>query len=276
MRLLVVDAEEVICHACGRIFSRQGFVVEKNTDACEALKWATERTYAAVLLDIKMPKMNGIQFLEKLREHNPEVPVLIMTGYPSIPDAAAAIRLGASDYITKPFTPEEITQAVQRMLGLRRPAETEETRPMAPLPADTEAVAPEGEDFLFLDEAWLRLEKDGSACVGAVLPRLQGAMIESVRVPKIGEVVYQGLPLAGVSVVGKPAIPVLAPVSGVIAAVNERVTADPSLLSSDPCGEGWIACICTTRYESEAANCRPRRLVLVNSDAVTAEKQAEN
>ncbi len=116
-KLLVVDDEEVICQACRRIFSRQGFQVEVNTDACNGLNCALHDDYAAILLDIKMPKIDGIQFLERLRETKPDQPVLIMTGYPSIPNATAAMRLGASDYITKPFRPDEITRAVQRIVG---------------------------------------------------------------------------------------------------------------------------------------------------------------
>ena len=89
-KLLVVDDEEVICLACRRIFSRQGFQVDVNTDACEGLNCALRDDYAAILLDIKMPKIDGIQFLERLRETKPDQPVLIMTGYPSIPNASAA------------------------------------------------------------------------------------------------------------------------------------------------------------------------------------------
>ena len=73
-KLLVVDDEEVICQACRRIFSRQGFQVEVNTDACEGLNCALHGEYAAILLDIKMPKIDGIQFLERLRETKPDQP----------------------------------------------------------------------------------------------------------------------------------------------------------------------------------------------------------
>ncbi len=124
--LLVVNDEEVVCQACRRIFSRQGFQVETNTDARQGLSWATEKDYTIILLDIKMPNIDGIQFLEQLRPKKPDVPVLMITGYPSIPNAAAAMRLGACDYVTKPFTLEEITWAVQRVLATRRwPGEEE-------------------------------------------------------------------------------------------------------------------------------------------------------
>ena len=115
--LLVVDDEQVVCEACRRIFTQQGFQVEVNTNARQGLSWATEKDYEIILLDIKMPNMDGIQFLEAVRDKKPDVPVLIITGYPSIPNAAAAMRLGACDYVSKPFTCEEITSAVQRGLA---------------------------------------------------------------------------------------------------------------------------------------------------------------
>jgi DNA-binding response OmpR family regulator/glycine cleavage system H lipoate-binding protein len=271
-RLLVVDDEEVICQACRRIFSRQGFQVEVNTDACEGLNCALRDDYAAILLDIKMPKIDGIQFLERLRETKPDQPVLIMTGYPSIPNASAAIRLGASDYVTKPFTPEEITRSVQRIVGERRSKQAE-----APTPADgqLDPQGPRSEEVLFLDESWFRLELDDSACVGAVLPGLRGETLKAARLPRIGQVVYQGLPLAALTVAGKPMVVIRSPVSGVVAGVNDALADEPALVAADPCGQGWIACLCTTRFEEEVKSCKSRHVLLVNADPCSADAQRQ-
>jgi len=270
-RLLVVDDEPVICHACQRVFSRQGFSVEESLNAREGLSRAIEGDYSAILLDIKMPEMDGIQFLEELRKEKPDVPVMIMTGYPSIPNAAAAVRLGASDYITKPFTPEEITQSVRRMLASR--GTNGEAHPAA-APA-AESPASRAADHLFFNESWLRLEVDGSACVGAVLPRSQAATTRAVRLPQVGETVYQGLPLAGLAMEDGAVVVVPSPVSGVVVSVNELLNEDPSVLFSDPCGEGFIACICTTRIEEETGKCEPRRVMLLNADQPAARDQCE-
>jgi DNA-binding response OmpR family regulator len=269
-RLLVVDDENVICQACRRIFFRQGFQVEVSTDAVAGLQLAKQGDFAVILLDIKMPKMDGIQFLESLRGVKPDQPVLIITGYPSVPNAAAAIRLGASDYVTKPFTPEEITRSVQRVLGSRKQVQAPEQVPAA----GAESPPAPAAQTLFLDEAWFRLEADGSACIGAVLPGLRGAKVQGVRLPRIGEVVYQGLPVAAVLVEDKPPVIVRSPVSGVVAGVNEGLSKAPASVVSDPCGEGWIACVCTTRFEEEASHCKPRRVILVNASPQSAEQQS--
>jgi CheY-like chemotaxis protein/glycine cleavage system H lipoate-binding protein len=263
-KLLVVDDEPVICQACQRVFSRQGFQVEETTNPREGLSRATEGDYSAVLLDIKMPEMDGIQFLEELRKKRPDLPVMIMTGYPSIPNAAASVRLGASDYITKPFTPEGITQTVRRVLA---------GTPTQVLEAPAETPEPQEAERRFLNEAWLQLEADGTASVGAVLPHSQALAARAVQLPPVGEAVYQGLPLAGLTMTDGSLVIVPSPVSGVVVSVNESLNRDPSVLLNDPCGEGWIACICTTRLEEEIDNCKPRHVILLSADGSAAREQ---
>ncbi|MFZ5831750.1 MAG: response regulator [Planctomycetota bacterium] len=266
-RLLVVDDEQVICQACRRVFTRQGFTVEECSCAEEGLRWARERDYAAILLDIKMPTMDGLEFLAELRKSKPDVPVILMTGYPSIPNAASAVRLGASDYVTKPFTPEEITQAVQRMLS---PASLlKQTQGASPdwVPANAEVR--------FLDEAWCRLGTDGAARVGVMLTCGCDENLQTIRLPGIGEVVYRGLPLASVTIEGKPERAIASPLSGVVVAVNEELKKSTTVLTSDPCGAGWVAAIAPTRLEDDAARTTLRTVLLLNADQASAESQGK-
>lgn len=264
--LLVVDDEEAICEGCRRIFSRQGFEVRKCNDANQGLSMATQDEYAAILLDVKMPGMDGLQFLESLRKTKPSVPVVLMTGYPSIPNAASAVRLGASDYVTKPFTPEEISQAVHRLLhATSSPA------------AVTNAVEAPASDatFHFYREAWYQTNNEGVARVGALVARPGVAKVESLRLPRIGEVVHQGLPLASVAIAGQPPRLLPSPVSGVVVAVNDALSKNPAMLLSDPCGQGWIACVCPTRLEEESVKCPPHRVLLLSQDVEGSTEQAE-
>ena len=264
--LLVVDDEEAICEGCNRIFSRQGFEVRKCNDANQGLNLAMHGDYAAILLDVKMPEMDGLQFLEALRKTKPTVPVVLMTGYPSIPNAASAVRLGASDYVTKPFTPEEISQAVHRLLHAA----------LNPDAATSAAEAPAADaTFHFYREAWYQLNSEGVARIGALaVPRSDGVKIKSLRLPRIGEVVYQGLPLAAVTVAGQPPRLTPSPLSGVVVAVNDSLAGDPAALLSDPCGQGWIACVSPTRLEEEFQKCPPRRVLLLSQDAQASAEQA--
>jgi CheY-like chemotaxis protein/glycine cleavage system H lipoate-binding protein len=262
-----VDDEDAICEGCSRIFSRQGFEVEKCSDACRGLDLATRTDYSAILLDMKMPGMDGIHFLEMLRKQKPSVPVVLMTGYPSIPNAASAIRLGVSDYVTKPFTPEEISQAVHRLIN-RSPSKT------ATLSGSTRTSAAD-EDFRFYRQAWCQTAGDGPVRIGAMIVRPGAAEVESVFLPRIGEVVYQGLPLAAVKIAGQPQCTIPSPVSGVVIELNESLATNPADLLADPCGKGWIACVSPTRLEEEAKCFTSHRVVLLCRDQNSSQSYAE-
>jgi DNA-binding response OmpR family regulator len=265
LKLLVVDDEEVICEGCRRVFSRQGFEVEKCSDACQGLSLAEQNDYSAILLDIKMPNMDGIQFLESLRKSKPQVPVVLMTGYPSIPNAASAIRLGASDYVTKPFTPEEIAQAVHRLLHSGKTPGQDDIAVEPPAPV---------EGLRYWHETWFHVAAEGAAKVGAVLVRPGANKVEEICLPRIGEVVYQGLPLAAVTIGGQKRI-IPSPLSGVVVAVNDSLASDPSAILTSPCGKGWIASISPTRLDEESQKCHTRRAVLISPKAPVAKTQAD-
>jgi FixJ family two-component response regulator/glycine cleavage system H lipoate-binding protein len=268
-KLLVVDDETSICQACRRVFTRQGFDVDESCDPHAGLALAEKNDYAAVLLDIKMPTMDGIEFLEALRTKKPTMPVIFMTGYPSVPTATSAVRLGASGYIMKPFTPEEITQAVQKFVPRGDKTDAAKT-PQADTwtPADNSAVR-------FWNEAWYQQGKDESVRTGVALTRNLQNGIKCIRLPKIGEVVFQGLPMAAIETADKKTIIVPAPLSGVVVAVNESLASDLSPLVHEPCTGGWIAGICPTRLEEESAACKSRNVILLNADANSARQQSE-
>ncbi|UCF33912.1 MAG: response regulator [Phycisphaerales bacterium] len=270
--ILVVDDEEVICQACRRILSPHGFQVDGCTDPFDGLCWAAEKDYAAILLDIKMAGLTGVQLLEQLRNAKPDVPVILITGYPNVRDAAMAIRLGAADYITKPFTPEEIVQAVQcalQRVGQQRDRSAIEARGPA------EAWTPVTDEFRFWNESWLQVGNDRSVRVGAVLTGSRGQELKAVELPRISEVVYQGLPLAGITPTDGPSFTIPAPVSGVVLSVNERLPRRPDLLSKEPLKAGWLATICPTRFEEEVDRCRVRNVLLVSSNREVADQQAD-
>jgi DNA-binding response OmpR family regulator/glycine cleavage system H lipoate-binding protein len=270
--ILVVDDEEVICQACRRILSPHGFQVDGCTDPFDGLCWAAEKDYAAILLDIKMAGLNGVQLLEQLRKAKPDVPVILITGYPNVQDAVRAIRLGVADYVTKPFTPEEIVQAVQ--CALQRVAQPRD-RSAIEARGPAEAWKPVTDEFRFWNESWLQVGNDRSVRVGAVLTGSRGQELKAVELPRISEVVYQGLPLAGITTIDGPSFTIPAPVSGVVLSVNERLARRPDLLTKDPLNAGWLATIRPTRFEEEVERCRVRNVLLVSSNREVADQQAE-
>ena len=231
--LLVVDDEQVYCDGCERIFSRQGFHVEGSNDAEEALGLAKQNNYAAIILDVKMPNMDGIRFLEHLRAMKPDTPVILMTGYPSIQNAASAIRLGASDYVTKPFTPEQITSAVRGLLH----TEADDSEPQTEHQTAEESPHTEPGDLAFLGRAWANLGDRAAVRVGGTVPRPDSTFSE-LRLPRVGDIVRQGLPLFAVCNNDGVITTVPAPVTGMVLEVNSALETNPELLWEHPCGTG--------------------------------------
>ena len=100
--ILIVDDEKAIRKTLGEILSYEGYKMDEAGDGEEALKRFKEKVYDVVLCDIKMPKMDGIEFLEKARESNPDVPIIMISGHGTIETAVEAVKKGAYDYISKP------------------------------------------------------------------------------------------------------------------------------------------------------------------------------
>ena len=270
-RLLVVDDEDAICRGCRRILTSEGYRVDTANDAHRGLSLAVANDYAAVLLDIRMPQMDGIEFLEKLRKSKREVPVIIITGYPSIATAASAMQLGAVDYVMKPFTPRAITRAVRRLLG---PQDSEQTSAPAPSPSMVQQWIPTTTEFRYWDEAWFQPVKGGAVRVGAMLPRTRGGTVEVVWPPRIGWIVHRGLPLAGATIADQSHFTVPSPITGEVVASNDLLFESPSLLWDEPCGSGWIACIRPTRFEEERRDCKVRHVVLASADTAGVSEHA--
>ncbi|MEM9063936.1 MAG: sigma-54 dependent transcriptional regulator [Planctomycetota bacterium] len=114
--VLVVDDKEMMRDSVGSTLRRAGFEVSAADGAEAALRIAADRRPDAVVTDLKMPGMTGIDLLEKLRQIDDELPVILMTAFGAIETAVQAIRLGAFDYITKPFEGDELVIAVKRAL----------------------------------------------------------------------------------------------------------------------------------------------------------------
>lgn len=119
IHLLVVDDEKIMRDSCSRVLEKEGYMVCVADCGEGAIEAFGRQSFDLVLLDLKMPGMKGIETLSRLKEMDPGVTILIMTGYPSIETAVKAIKLGAYDYLTKPFTPDALRIAINRALERR-------------------------------------------------------------------------------------------------------------------------------------------------------------
>lgn len=100
--ILIIDDEKAIRKTLSEILSYEGYKIDEAADGEEGFKKFSNTTYDVVLCDIKMPKMDGIEFLEKARMVNPDVPIVVISGHGNIETAVEAVKKGAFDYISKP------------------------------------------------------------------------------------------------------------------------------------------------------------------------------
>jgi DNA-binding NtrC family response regulator len=119
-RILIADDEEIVIRSCLRILDGDDFQVEAVQDGREALRKIEENLYDVMILDIMMPNMDGLEVLRRVKETHPNVDVIMITGLSQIDTAVQAMKLGAFDYISKPFEPDELKLVVQRALERRR------------------------------------------------------------------------------------------------------------------------------------------------------------
>ncbi|MFI5145418.1 MAG: response regulator, partial [Ignavibacteria bacterium] len=106
--VLVVDDEPIVCHSLRRILAKQSCLVEEAFDVDAAMQKMKLNKFDLIFLDLKMPKRNGMEVLESIKEQYPGIPVVMITGYASIETAVEATQKGAFNFIPKPFTPEEL------------------------------------------------------------------------------------------------------------------------------------------------------------------------
>jgi DNA-binding NtrC family response regulator len=115
-QILVVDDEAAVRSGIAQVLSRQNLVVTTAADATQALEHLAHQPFVIVLLDIKLPDMDGVEVLKTLRQDFPETEVIMITGYPTIQGAVECIKLGALDYLVKPFRIDELEAVVQKAL----------------------------------------------------------------------------------------------------------------------------------------------------------------
>jgi DNA-binding NtrC family response regulator len=118
-RILIVDDEEIVLRSCQRILGGGDLEIDIAREGFDALQMVNEKDYDVVVLDIMMPKMDGMEVLRRVKEARPDIQVIMITGLNEISTAVKAMKLGAFDYVPKPFEPDDLKNVVARALERR-------------------------------------------------------------------------------------------------------------------------------------------------------------
>lgn len=124
--ILVVDDEQIVLKSCERILLPEGYSVDIATSAKEALSLLDRNLYDLIITDIKMPEMDGIEFMRLVRAKNPDINIVVITGYPSQESIKEALSLRIIDYLPKPFSPTHLIEVTNNAIELKKKGITPE------------------------------------------------------------------------------------------------------------------------------------------------------
>ena len=119
IKILVIDDEAIVCRSCQRALAEDGYEVSTALTGAEALEKIENDCFDVALLDLKIPGSGGLGVLRSIRKMSPQTDVVVITGYPSVENAKESIRLGAFDYVTKPFVPQTLRRVVLQVLACK-------------------------------------------------------------------------------------------------------------------------------------------------------------
>jgi len=249
-KILVVDDELPVCKSIASALASEEYLVDTALSGEEALEMQTKKHYDAIIIDLMMPGISGLELLKNVKKNRPDILMIMITGYPSIRTAVESIKMGAFDYLPKPFTPNEIRSVVSRALTRKRVIQkkAEESRFLEDLPV------PEGL-YTIPENSWAKLEDDGSVVVGihhmllVTIPK-----ITTIEYPKLNETRYQGETCVRIIESNERIHKLWTPVTGKVTTINKRVQDDYSLLYKDPYVGGWLIQMTPTNLDSDLKN----------------------
>jgi DNA-binding NtrC family response regulator len=121
IRILVVDDDSAVLKTLKKVLNKKGYLVFDFDDPALALEHLAKEGVDLILTDLKMPQMDGIQFMVQALKSQPSAPVILITGFATIDTAVSAVKLGAFDYLRKPFEISKIYEVIARALESRNP-----------------------------------------------------------------------------------------------------------------------------------------------------------
>jgi CheY-like chemotaxis protein len=233
--VLVVDDEQIVCNSCKRILSQQGHNVQTALNGREALERVEEDKYDVLIADWKMPEIDGMEVLRIVKKNHPDIIPIMITGYPSVESAVKAMRLGISNYLPKPLTPDALTQALKKALKERKTGVN---------------------NLLYYQKyIWARLLEDGTIRIG----------VNNLFREWVGDLLYvvlrfdeteidQGRLCFRILASDKSVHKLYAPIRGRILRINYEINFNTDLINKDPFGKGWIVQLEPSNLQEDLKN----------------------
>lgn len=269
-RILAVDDEAIVLDSIRRILVVAGYSVDTVESGPEALGLVRKNNYDFVFTDFKMPDMDGVEVTKAVKHLRPDVDVIMVTGYASVESAVETMKHGAMDYIQKPFTEDELTNLVNRLVIRRQARLEKETAPSINLVTPSvgesssrhEINVPAGV-FVANSHSWVGIHMNGLVRVGIDdFTQKTIGRIDAVELPEQGSTVRRGETLFTLRH-GNRRLAVPSPLSARVTGLNEALLDRPELIKLKPYELGWV---CTMEPADLTSDLRELR---IGADAVS-------
>lgn len=262
-RILAVDDESIVLDSLRKMLVLGGYSVDTVESGAEALGLVRKRDYDFVFTDLKMPGMDGVQLTQAVRHVRPDIDVVVITGYGTIDSAVETVRLGAMDYVQKPFTEDELLEFVQTAV-IRREAQMDSRmrhriRLLRPGTGESrsrfELNVPAGA-FVSPQHAWARIDLNGTVRIGPddLVRKIFGRVVQ-IELPEPGRPVEKGETLFSLGY-GDYVLRVPAPVSGRVTMINAEHAEHPEWLEIKPFELTWMCAVDPSNLAAELPGLR--------------------
>jgi CheY-like chemotaxis protein/glycine cleavage system H lipoate-binding protein len=246
INILVVDDEQIILDSVRKLLRKENYNVTGVLSVSDALEEIKNNKIHIILTDLMMPEIDGLEFMQMIKEDKPEIPIIMITGYATINTALQATQLGAFDYVAKPFSKKEILSVLRRAVDLITGEEGKEVSGVADDKKLTDTIKSIG------GNSWMKHEQNGQLLLGVERTFLRPiGKIQSIYLPSVGDEMTKGGAYLQIFSIDMRTHTIMAPFSGVVTEVNQKVLDDPNSALLDPYGDGWLIKLTPTRFDAE-------------------------
>ena len=239
-KILVLDDDPVVTLSCKRILGAEGYNIITVDRGEDAIKRISNEEFDLLISDIRLPDINGITVLKESKIIQPRLDVVIITGYPTLEDAKESVRLGAFEYIEKPFTPDFMMNVAGKIFDQRgwilRKAFIDEFRNDIVSLRDTQNPV-----IFYKEGTWARPIKDGLWEVGFDIRFwLLSGQLMYIDIPEGLKMVTAGASFGKILSGSGQTEDLVSPMTGMVKETNTNANTAMSALIRDNLSEGWL------------------------------------
>lgn len=239
-KILVLDDDPVVTLSCKRILGAEGYNIISSGTGEDALKKISNEEFDLLISDIRLPDINGVTVLRESKIVQPKLDVVIITGYPTLEDAKESIKLGAFEFIEKPFTPEFMINVAKKIFDNRgwilRKAFIDDFRNEIVSLRDAENPV-----IFYKEGTWARPLRDETWEIGCDIRYwLLSGQLMYIDIPGSIDMIMAGEPFGKITSGSGQSEDLVSPMTGKVRELNVNANAAMSALIRDNLSEGWL------------------------------------